>query len=68
MRGDNAHNSRTDAMRRETIVLRKGSCLCKIGGLIITVPFSFQLSNLEIPHQGVQMEGDGFSHAIRLLK
>ncbi|XP_006738321.2 mediator of RNA polymerase II transcription subunit 14 [Leptonychotes weddellii] len=26
------------------------------------------LSNLEIPHQGVQMEGDGFSHAIRLLK
>ncbi|XP_055987287.1 mediator of RNA polymerase II transcription subunit 14 isoform X3 [Sorex fumeus] len=27
-----------------------------------------ELSNLEIPHQGVQMEGDGFSHAIRLLK
>lgn len=23
MRGDNAHDSRTDAMRRETIVLRK---------------------------------------------
>uniref|UniRef100_A0A2K6M246 Mediator of RNA polymerase II transcription subunit 14 n=1 Tax=Rhinopithecus bieti TaxID=61621 RepID=A0A2K6M246_RHIBE len=27
-----------------------------------------KLSNLEIPHQGVQVEGDGFSHAIRLLK
>ncbi|XP_053526548.1 mediator of RNA polymerase II transcription subunit 14 isoform X3 [Artibeus jamaicensis] len=27
-----------------------------------------ELSNLEIPHQGVQMEGDSFSHAIRLLK
>ncbi|KAK7802273.1 hypothetical protein U0070_022775, partial [Myodes glareolus] len=26
-----------------------------------------KLSNLEIPHQGVQVEGDGFSHAIRLL-
>ncbi|XP_053418803.1 mediator of RNA polymerase II transcription subunit 14-like [Nycticebus coucang] len=26
------------------------------------------LSNLEIPHQGVQVEGDGFSHAIPLLK
>ncbi|XP_033003053.1 mediator of RNA polymerase II transcription subunit 14 isoform X4 [Lacerta agilis] len=27
-----------------------------------------ELSNMEIPHQGVQVEGDGFSHAIRLLK
>uniref|UniRef100_A0A670YUL8 Mediator of RNA polymerase II transcription subunit 14 n=1 Tax=Pseudonaja textilis TaxID=8673 RepID=A0A670YUL8_PSETE len=27
-----------------------------------------ELSSLEIPHQGVQIEGDGFSHAIRLLK
>ncbi|XP_069060318.1 mediator of RNA polymerase II transcription subunit 14 isoform X2 [Pleurodeles waltl] len=27
-----------------------------------------ELSNMEIPHQGVQIEGDGFSHAIRLLK
>ncbi|KAK2491561.1 hypothetical protein MC885_000705, partial [Smutsia gigantea] len=26
------------------------------------------LSHLEIPHQGLQVEGDGFSHAIRLLK
>ncbi|XP_060090118.1 mediator of RNA polymerase II transcription subunit 14 isoform X2 [Heteronotia binoei] len=27
-----------------------------------------ELSNMEIPHQGLQVEGDGFSHAIRLLK
>ncbi|XP_034279725.1 mediator of RNA polymerase II transcription subunit 14 isoform X6 [Pantherophis guttatus] len=27
-----------------------------------------ELSSMEIPHQGVQVEGDGFSHAIRLLK
>ncbi|KAJ7405479.1 Mediator of RNA polymerase II transcription subunit 14 [Willisornis vidua] len=27
-----------------------------------------ELSNMDIPHQGVQVEGDGFSHAIRLLK
>uniref|UniRef100_A0A5F8G3N9 Mediator of RNA polymerase II transcription subunit 14 n=1 Tax=Monodelphis domestica TaxID=13616 RepID=A0A5F8G3N9_MONDO len=27
-----------------------------------------ELCNMEIPHQGVQVEGDGFSHAIRLLK
>lgn len=27
-----------------------------------------QLSNMEIPHQGVQVEGDGCSHAIRLLR
>uniref|UniRef100_A0A8C6VS46 Mediator of RNA polymerase II transcription subunit 14 n=1 Tax=Naja naja TaxID=35670 RepID=A0A8C6VS46_NAJNA len=27
-----------------------------------------ELSSLEIPHQGVQIEGDHFSHAIRLLK
>ncbi|XP_018102122.1 mediator of RNA polymerase II transcription subunit 14 isoform X1 [Xenopus laevis] len=27
-----------------------------------------ELSNMEIPHQGVQIEGDGFSHAIRLLR
>ncbi|XP_064134218.1 mediator of RNA polymerase II transcription subunit 14 isoform X3 [Loxodonta africana] len=32
------------------------------------VGLRLELSNLEIPHQGVQMEGDGFSHAIRLLK
>ncbi|EPY75781.1 mediator of RNA polymerase II transcription subunit 14 isoform 1 [Camelus ferus] len=32
------------------------------------VGLRMELSNLEIPHQGVQMEGDGFSHAIRLLK
>lgn len=29
---------------------------------------SVQLSNMEIPNQGVQVEGDGSSHAIRLLK
>uniref|UniRef100_A0AAY4EDR9 Mediator of RNA polymerase II transcription subunit 14 n=1 Tax=Denticeps clupeoides TaxID=299321 RepID=A0AAY4EDR9_9TELE len=27
-----------------------------------------ELSNMEIPHQGVQVEGDGCSHAIRILK
>ncbi|KAL7881567.1 hypothetical protein AOLI_G00084150 [Acnodon oligacanthus] len=27
-----------------------------------------ELSNMEIPHQGVQVEGDGCSHAIRLLR
>ncbi|MEE6469608.1 hypothetical protein FKM82_008693 [Ascaphus truei] len=27
-----------------------------------------ELSNMEIPHQGVQIEGDGFSHAIRILR
>ncbi|XP_069492639.1 mediator of RNA polymerase II transcription subunit 14 isoform X2 [Ambystoma mexicanum] len=27
-----------------------------------------ELSHMEIPHQGLQIEGDGFSHAIRLLK
>ncbi|XP_041439684.1 mediator of RNA polymerase II transcription subunit 14 isoform X2 [Xenopus laevis] len=27
-----------------------------------------ELSNMYIPHQGVQIEGDGFSHAIRLLR
>ncbi|XP_064413391.1 mediator of RNA polymerase II transcription subunit 14 isoform X2 [Latimeria chalumnae] len=27
-----------------------------------------ELFNMEIPHQGVQIEGDGCSHAIRLLK
>uniref|UniRef100_A0A8C8Y8L1 Mediator of RNA polymerase II transcription subunit 14 n=1 Tax=Panthera leo TaxID=9689 RepID=A0A8C8Y8L1_PANLE len=32
------------------------------------VGLRLELSNLEIPHQGVQMEGDGFSYAIRLLK
>uniref|UniRef100_G1U7B5 Mediator of RNA polymerase II transcription subunit 14 n=1 Tax=Oryctolagus cuniculus TaxID=9986 RepID=G1U7B5_RABIT len=32
------------------------------------VGLRLELSNLEIPHQGVQVEGDGFSHAIRLLK
>ncbi|XP_030690796.1 mediator of RNA polymerase II transcription subunit 14 isoform X3 [Globicephala melas] len=32
------------------------------------VGLRLELSNLEIPHKGVQMEGDGFSHAIRLLK
>lgn len=32
------------------------------------VGLRLELSNLEIPHQGVQIEGDGFSHAIRLLK
>lgn len=29
---------------------------------------SGKLSNMEIPNQGVQVEGDGSSHAIRLLK
>uniref|UniRef100_A0A8C5NXY2 Mediator of RNA polymerase II transcription subunit 14 n=1 Tax=Jaculus jaculus TaxID=51337 RepID=A0A8C5NXY2_JACJA len=32
------------------------------------VALRMELSNLEIPHQGVQVEGDGFSHAIHLLK
>eukprot|EP00073_Rattus_norvegicus_P042075 XP_008771895.1 PREDICTED: mediator of RNA polymerase II transcription subunit 14 [Rattus norvegicus] len=32
------------------------------------VGLRLELSNLEIPHQGVQVEGDGFSYAIRLLK
>ncbi|KAM9319514.1 mediator of RNA polymerase II transcription subunit 14 [Gastrophryne carolinensis] len=27
-----------------------------------------ELSNMDIPHQGVQIEGDGFSHAIRVLR
>ncbi|RXM31623.1 Mediator of RNA polymerase II transcription subunit 14 [Acipenser ruthenus] len=27
-----------------------------------------ELSNMDIPHQGVQVEGDGCSHAIRILK
>ncbi|XP_069801267.1 mediator of RNA polymerase II transcription subunit 14 isoform X2 [Dendropsophus ebraccatus] len=27
-----------------------------------------ELSNMDIPHQGVQIEGDGFSHAIRILR
>ncbi|XP_061081608.1 mediator of RNA polymerase II transcription subunit 14 isoform X1 [Conger conger] len=27
-----------------------------------------ELTNLEIPHQGVQVEGDGCSHAIRILR
>ncbi|XP_072542287.1 mediator of RNA polymerase II transcription subunit 14 isoform X2 [Salminus brasiliensis] len=27
-----------------------------------------ELTNMEIPHQGVQVEGDGCSHAIRLLR
>ncbi|XP_077337008.1 mediator of RNA polymerase II transcription subunit 14 isoform X4 [Lithobates pipiens] len=27
-----------------------------------------EFSNLNIPHQGVQIEGDGFSHAIRVLR
>ncbi|XP_045140092.1 mediator of RNA polymerase II transcription subunit 14-like [Echinops telfairi] len=32
------------------------------------VGLQLEFSSLEIPHQGVQMEGDGFSHAIRLLR
>ncbi|XP_048826047.1 mediator of RNA polymerase II transcription subunit 14-like isoform X1 [Brienomyrus brachyistius] len=28
----------------------------------------YELSNMEIPHQGVQVEGDGCSHAIRILR
>ncbi|KAG9348969.1 hypothetical protein JZ751_029286 [Albula glossodonta] len=27
-----------------------------------------ELSNMEVPHQGVQVEGDGCSHAIRILR
>ncbi|KAG8450511.1 hypothetical protein GDO86_002968 [Hymenochirus boettgeri] len=27
-----------------------------------------ELSSMDIPHQGVQIEGDGFSHAIRILR
>ncbi|XP_049637644.1 mediator of RNA polymerase II transcription subunit 14-like [Suncus etruscus] len=32
------------------------------------VGLGLELSHFEIPHQGIQMEGHGFSHAIRLLK
>uniref|UniRef100_A0A671NW32 Mediator of RNA polymerase II transcription subunit 14 n=1 Tax=Sinocyclocheilus anshuiensis TaxID=1608454 RepID=A0A671NW32_9TELE len=41
----------------------KGHILCLLNGLLFS-----QLSNMEIPHQGVQVEGDGCSHAIRILK
>lgn len=32
------------------------------------IVFFDQLANMEIPNQGVQVEGDGSSHAICLLK
>lgn len=37
-----------------------------LAALVLSV--MLQLSNMEIPNQGVQVEGDGSSHAIRLLK